>query len=227
MSQSSKRSRAVDKWKFKKWYVVYAPPYFGNKEIGVTPADDPQKLLGRVIETTLYDITGDFNQIHVLLRFQIIKIEGENAYTRFKGHEWARDYLRSLIRRKTSKVEGIFFVRTKDGYRVKTSCVAFTVSRAKTSQKYAIRKIMQEVIEKRAKELNFKDFVQECVLGKIGSEIYNLAKKIMPLRKCDVWKTEVLEVPPEALEKELSEIAAVQETTAAVATASSSTEKSS
>jgi len=196
-SKSKRRERAKvrDKWKFKKWYAVISPPYFGNKEIGLTPADEPEKLVGRVIETTLYDITGDFNQIHVKLYFQINDVKGEVAYTKFKGHEWARDYLRSLVRRRTSRIDGIFNVTTKDGYKLRLSAVAFTVSRAKTSQEKAIRKIMKEIIEKKAQQLNFEDFVQECVLGKIGSEIYNEAKKIIALRKCDIRKSKLLEEP--------------------------------
>ncbi|MEM1798552.1 MAG: hypothetical protein QXX87_04940, partial [Candidatus Jordarchaeales archaeon] len=53
----------------------------------------------------------------------------------------------------------------------------------------AIRKIMEEVVKRKAEQLNYGEFAQEAVLGKIASEIYNLAKKIVPLRKCEIWKT--------------------------------------
>jgi DNA-binding transcriptional ArsR family regulator len=49
-----------------------------------------------------------------------------------------------------------------------------------------------------AKELKFDSFVQEAVLGKIGSEIYNEAKKTLPLRKCEIVKTRLLKEPPAA-----------------------------
>ncbi|MEM4101518.1 MAG: 30S ribosomal protein S3ae, partial [Desulfurococcaceae archaeon] len=42
-----------DKWKLKKWYEVIAPPLFGNMSLGTIPSDDPDKLIGRVLETTL------------------------------------------------------------------------------------------------------------------------------------------------------------------------------
>ncbi|MEM1657686.1 MAG: 30S ribosomal protein S3ae [Candidatus Jordarchaeales archaeon] len=183
------KERVKDKWITKKWFTVLAPAYFGNVEIGLTPADSPEKVIGRVIETTLYNITGDFSLIHVKIYFKIISVSGEVAQTEFYGHEFARDYLRSLIRRGTSKVDGIFDVTTKDGRALRVYPVAFTVNRIKTSQEKAIRKIMEEVVKRKAEQLNYGEFAQEAVLGKIASEIYNLAKKIVPLRKCEIWKT--------------------------------------
>ncbi|MHA1835457.1 MAG: 30S ribosomal protein S3ae, partial [Candidatus Odinarchaeia archaeon] len=90
-----------------------------------------------------------------------------------------------------------FSITTKDGYNLIVSTIAFTNKRAKTSQEHAIRKIMMEMVYKKAKELNFEQFVHEAVLGKIGSEIYNQAKKILPLRKCEVRKSKLVKIPEE------------------------------
>ncbi|MHA1579834.1 MAG: 30S ribosomal protein S3ae [Candidatus Freyarchaeota archaeon] len=192
MSRRRDRSRARDTWREKKWYTIIAPPYFGNIETGETIANDPQKLLGRVVETTLYDVTGDFSLVHVKLFFKIIDVKGNNAYTEFKGHDLARDYLRSLVRRGSSRVDGIFDVKTKDGRLLRVSAVAFTINRAKTSQEKLIRKIMHEIVSEKAKQLDYGEFVQEAVLGKIASEIYNKAKKVIPLRKCEIRKSKLL-----------------------------------
>ncbi len=189
-------SRAIrDKWKLKKWYTVVAPPVFGESVLGTTPADDPDKLIGRVMEVTLYDLTGDFTLVHVHLFFQIIKVEGDKAYTRFKGHELARDYMKSLIRRKSSKVQGIFDVTTKDGYGLRITAVALTTYRCKTSQKKAIRKIMGEIITKRASEMTFDELIQAMLFGKLSAEIFEAAKKIYPLRKVEVYKSKLLTIP--------------------------------
>jgi len=192
----SSRGRARDKWRMKKWYTVLASSAFGNVEIGKIPADDPSKLYGRVIETSLSDLTGDFSLLHVKLYFQIIDVEGDVAKTVFKGHDLTRDYLRSLIRRGSSRVDGIFKVTTKDGYTLRVSATALTRHRAKTSQERAIRRIMKEIIEAKAQQLSFDEFVQQAVLGKIASEIYNEAKKIYPLRKVEVRKSKLLSRPP-------------------------------
>jgi len=187
---STKKVR--DKWRSKAWYTVVAPPYFGNVELGTIPADETEKLIGRVIEATLYDITGDFAHQYMKIYFQITSVEGKTARTMFKGHEYSRDYLRSLVRRRTTKVDGIFNVSTKDGYRLRVAVCAFTLSRIKTTQEEAVRKIMAKIVDEKSKALTMDQFVQEMVLGKIASDIYNEAKKIVPLRHVGVRKSKLL-----------------------------------
>lgn len=191
----SPRRRVKDKWRGKSWYRVVSPPYFGNVELGSVPADETQKLIGRVVEATLYDITNDFAHQYLKMYFQITRIDGKTAQTMFKGHEYSRDYLRSLVRRRTTRVDGIFNVTTKDGYTLRISICAFTLARIKTSQEYEIRKIMQKIAEEKASALTFDQFVQEMVLGKIASDIYNEAKKIAPLRHVGVRKSKLLRKP--------------------------------
>ncbi len=189
------RRRVRDKWRGKSWYTVVSPSYFGNVELGLVPADEPEKLIGRVVEATLYDITNDFSHMYLKMYFQITDVNGKTAKTIFKGHEYSRDYLRSLVRRRTTRVDGIFNVTTKDGYRLRVSVCAFTLTRIKTSQEMAIRKIMQKIIEEKASQLTYDEFVQEAVLGKIASDIYNEAKKIAPLRHVGVRKSKLLSRP--------------------------------
>jgi len=194
---SRRPGRPRDTWRLKKWYTVVAPKVFGEVVLGTTPADDPRKLIGRVMETTLYDLIGDFSMVHVHLYFQIVEIdeEAEKAYTRFKGHELARDYMRSLIRRKSSKVQGIFDVTTKDGYGLRITGVVLTTYRCKTSQKKAIRKIMGEIITSRASEMTLDELVKAMLFGQLSNEIFEKAKKIYPLRKVEIYKSKLLAVP--------------------------------
>ncbi|MGB9676330.1 MAG: 30S ribosomal protein S3ae [Candidatus Bathyarchaeales archaeon] len=189
---STKTKKVRDKWRSKAWYTVLAPPYFGNVELGSVPADEPEKLIGRVIDSTLYDITNDFAHQYLKMYFQITEVDGKTAKTMFKGHEYARDYLRSLVRRRTTKVDGIFNVTTKDGYKLRLATSAFTLSRIKTSQEKALRAIMEKIIKEKATNLTLDQFAQEIVLGKIASDIYNEAKKIVPLRHVGIRKSKLV-----------------------------------
>ncbi|MCQ5336825.1 MAG: 30S ribosomal protein S3ae [Candidatus Methanomethylicia archaeon] len=195
MSSKQPTTKLKEKWRQKRWYTIIAPSSFGNLEIGRTIADSPQKLIGRVVETTLYDITESISQLYIKLYFKIIKVEGDKAYTMFYGHDFARDYLRSLVRRGTSRIDGIFNITSKDGYKMRISIIAITAARAKTSQAHAIRKIMEDIITKKDGQLLYDELAQQLVLGKIASEIYNEAKKIYPLRKLEVRKSKLLEAP--------------------------------
>jgi len=188
----SSRRRVRDKWRGKSWYMALAPPYFGNVELGAIPASEPEKVVGRVIDSTLYEVTNDFAHQYLKIRFQITEVEGKTARTMFKGHEYSRDYLRSLVRRRTTKVEGMFDVTTKDGYKLRVVVCAFTLSRIRTSQEQSVRVIMEKIVKGKASTLTLDQFAQEIVLGKIASDIYNEAKKIAPLRHVGVRKSKLL-----------------------------------
>jgi small subunit ribosomal protein S3Ae len=172
--------------------MVMAPPYFGNVELGAVPSDEPEKLVGRVVDSTLYDITNDFSHQYLKMHFQITEIDGKTARTMFKGHEYSRDYLRSLVRRRTTKVDGLFGITTKDAYVMRVAVSAFTLSRIKTSQERIVRAIMARIIKEKASALAMDQFAQEIVLGKIASDIYNEAKKIAPLRHVGIRNSKVV-----------------------------------
>jgi small subunit ribosomal protein S3Ae len=169
-----------------------APPYFGGIELGAVPTEESEKLVGRIIDSTLYDITNDFAHQYLKMYFQITEIDGKTAHTIFRGHEYSRDYLRSLVRRRTTKIDGLFNITTKDGYKMRLAVSAFTLSRIRTSQEKAIRTIMEKIIKEKASALTLDQFAQEIVLGKIASDIYNEAKKIVPLRHVGIRKSKLV-----------------------------------
>jgi len=191
-----KVTRVKDKWTTKKWFTLLAPEYFGMVEVGETPASSPDLVVGRTVETTLADIIGDASNQNPYkkLIFKVYRIAGDKAYTKFHRFELMREYLNSLIRRRTSKIEDVVDIKTADGYLLRVKPVIFTVKRCKTSQKSAIRKISREIILNKA-SLNFVQFLQECILGKIPSEIYKGTKKIYPIRRVEIRRIELLGEP--------------------------------
>ena len=199
---STKTKHVRDKWRGKVWYMIIAPPFFGNIELGSVPAEEEDQLIGRVVEATLYDITQDFSHMYLKMYFQVNEIEGKTAKTLFKGHEYSRDYLRSLVRRRTTKVDGLFNLTTKDGYKLRIAVSALTLSRIKTSQEKTIRSIMEKTIKQKSAALNLDQFVQEMVLGKIASDIYNEAKRVAPLRHVGIRKSKLVAQPAQKVVQE-------------------------
>jgi len=178
-------------WKAKQWYNLVAPEMFGKANIGETVADVPEKLVGRVIEVTLGELTNDLSKQNIKLLLKVDSVGGDSAYTKFTGHQLTQDYLRSLVKRATSNIETNISVLTKDGYtiRVKPSC--YTIKRARANQVKAIRAVMNSVIMSKAKEMDLEQFVQEVVTGKLSASIYHDVKPIYPLRRVEVRKTEI------------------------------------
>ncbi|MCD1293706.1 30S ribosomal protein S3ae [Methanocella sp. CWC-04] len=196
-----KAGKKVDTFRAKNWYQVLAPAEFNRVNIGETLADVPEKMVGRIMEATLGDITGDWTKQNTKMIFRIDEIGGNNAYTSFLGHEMTKDYMRSLVKRRTSKIDANIVAVSKDGYKLRIKPLIFTVKRARTSQIESIRKVMVDVVNARAKELNFNELVNEVVTGKVASEIYKATKNIYPLRRAEVGKSELVYRPPVAAQK--------------------------
>ena len=188
--------KVKDKWKAKQWVTVLASPSFGNAPIGRVPLTDTEKSSGRVVETTLYDILKQDPQHYSFkLYFQIDRVEGETAYTVLRGHEYSREYLRSLMRRGSSMSDFIKDYTTKDGYTVRVYCIALSQGRMNSSKKHEIRAVMDRIIAERASSLTYDQFVQETVLQKVASDVYNEAKKVTRLRHVGVRKTKLVNRP--------------------------------
>ena len=188
----------------KRWYDVLAPEQFDREELGETPADEPDKVLGRTIETTLGELRNDASENNTKLTFKINEVASDTAYTEFIKHELTRDYLRSLVRRGSSKVDAYITVLTSDDYRVQIQPVALTTKDADESQEKAIRRQMIDIVEEAAQERTFEDLIDSVVEGRLSSAIYNEAKTIYPLRRVEIQKT-TLEAHPD-------EVAAEEET---------------
>jgi small subunit ribosomal protein S3Ae len=189
----------------KRWYTVLAPEQFDRAELGQTPADEPDKALGRNIETTLGDLRNDASNNNTKLTFKITEVASDTAYTEFVKHELTRDYMHSLVRRGSSKIEAYVTVLTTDDYRVQIQPVALTTKSADESQEKAIRREMIDLVEEAAADRTFEDLVDRVVGGDLSSAIYNEAKTIYPLRRVEVQKM-TLEARPEevAVEEETS-----------------------
>ena len=171
MAKAKARRRVRDTWKEKSWYTIKTPVNFEDKEIGETPARDPDLLIGRGVEVTMRELTGDFSKQYIKLRFEIDNVAGEVANTKFTGHKTTTDYVRSMIRRGTSRIDASAVVTTKDDRKIKLQVLAVTIRRAKSSQQK----------------------VKVCVNGKLASEIYHNAKKIYPLKRVEIIKSKVIE----------------------------------
>lgn len=191
----ARRRRVRDTWKEKQWYKIMTPTEFGDAEIGTTPARDPEMLVKRSVESSMRELTGDFSKQYVKLYFQINNVAGDIANTKFIGHHVTTDYVRSMIRRGTSRIDTITDVPTKEGYTLNIHIIAITVKRAKSSQQKFIRETMGRIIHELTAEKTFPEIVEGVISGKMASTIYHETKKIYPLKRVEIIKTKVVEEP--------------------------------
>ena len=193
-----KVQRKLDGWKSKEWYNIEAPAYLNRVIVGTTMAGDPSLLVGRNVETTVGELTNDMTKNNTKVILRVNNVVGDIATTDLMGHELTTDYVRSIVKRQTSRIDANVDVRTKDGFVIRVKPTCFTIKRARSSQMQAIREMMVDIVKKRASETDFETFMQEAILGRLSAAIYRQAKFIYPLRRVEIRKTQVEAMPAAA-----------------------------
>jgi len=191
MAKKKQVGRRVEGWKAKSWYRVHTPDNLGKVFIGDTIANDAESVVGRIMTSTLGEITNDYAKQHMKMSFKINSVAGDSAYTEFVGHDVTRDYLRSLVKRRSSRVDCHVPLVTKDGKKVHLTISCYTFARANISQEHAIRKIITEAVIAQASAWDLTTMVNAIVSGEISRDLFKAVKIIYPTRRVEIVKSKV------------------------------------
>ncbi|MBA0908863.1 MAG: 30S ribosomal protein S3ae [Nitrosarchaeum sp.] len=188
-----RKGRVKDKWREKKWVTVSAPDSFNNVPIAYVPITDEKNAVGRVLEVTLYDILkGDPSQHQYKMYFQINKVDGDKATTIFKRYEYSKEFLRSLVRRGSSRINFSIDIKTKDGYVFRIKVLALTHRQLNTSRQHALRLIARDIINNTVPQMTIDQFVQATCYSKINSDIMAGFKKVIRVRHVGLEKVKLV-----------------------------------
>lgn len=196
-----KAGRVRDKWRDKQWVIVNSPPAFGSVPLNYVPITALETSKGRVIENTMYDILRqDPTQHQTKVFVQIESIHDGIASTIFKGHEYAKEFLRSLVRRGSSMISYTHDYTTYDGYTFRVVVIAFSQKRINSSKRHEIRILAHRLLAQRIPQLTIDQFVQEVTMGKMGADLLSETKKVASLRHIGIRKTKLISTPRSAIE---------------------------
>lgn len=193
----------------KTWYNVYAVDVFPGQWIGETPADDPDKLIGRNVEVVVRDVTGDFMHEKYKLWFRIFKVDGTNAYAKFTKEMLNKDYVRSIVQRRSSRVDVKSEGVTKDGNYVRLFTLIITLTRIRSSQKHAIRKGIDEYISGLLPNYTVEELVKSFIFSNplpVTSEMQRIASKVAPVKYIELRKMVILKPAEMGMEEVEEEV---------------------
>ena len=191
-----RKARVKDKWREKRWVSVAAPAALaggGSEPVASIPITDEKNARGRVVEVTLYDILKpDPSQHQYKVYFQIDSIEGDTATSIFKRYEYSKEFLRSLVRRGSSKINFIMDTQTSDGSVFRVKIIILTYRQLNTSRKHALRLIARRIIQESVPAMTLDQFVQAACYGKISADIMAAAKKMIKIRHAGLEKVKLV-----------------------------------
>jgi small subunit ribosomal protein S3Ae len=89
-------------------------------------------------------------------------------------------------------MDSAFEVETKKGVKIRIKPFVITYGQIQTSKQKAIRGLMKEEISKFSKEREFDEFIKAVLSSELATHCYGVCKRISPLRRIEIWKSEVL-----------------------------------
>jgi len=191
MAKKKQSGRRVEGWKAKNWFKVYVPDNLGKAYIGDTISSDVETVKGRIMQSTLGEILNDYAKQHIKMKFKINEVTGDAAYTEFVGHDVTRDYLRSLVKRRSSRVDCVVPVVTKDNKKVRLTISVYTFARANISQEHAIRNVIFAAVAAQSPAWDVTTMVNGIVSGEISRDLFKAVKTIYPTRRVEIIKSKV------------------------------------
>jgi small subunit ribosomal protein S3Ae len=176
----------------KTWVKIRTPKYLGEKVLGDAQCFSMEELKGKKLDALLYDITGDPAHSFVKFSFKVVGVENGECVTEYWGHEISRDYLSSILRKGSSRVDSIFDVTTKDGFALRLRATMVTRFKVSASKKTMLRAGLKKIITEKVTSLTLGQFAQEIATGKTESDMYNFAKKLIRVKFTGIAKAKVL-----------------------------------
>ncbi len=192
MANAKPKRAVVDKWKKKKKFVIMGSKEVGNIELGETISEKPETVVNRRIKVNMGLALNQAKKKNIDLTFKIKNVQGSNALTEISGYEVKKSYLRRLFRRRSSKIESVQYLKTKDNKKIKIVSVIVTFRKVEREKTKDIRKILETFTAKLVSANNF-DAIMSMILQKdILYDILPDLKKIASIKKAELELVKLL-----------------------------------
>ena len=189
------------------WLHVVSPEYLGGKTVGNVLVYSDEEPTGGEVNVLQSDLTEDPAHAYTKIKLKVSDVSGDRANTQYVGHEVSRDYVRSVLRKGSSKIEPIVDVITKDGYKFRVRVTMISRNKVSTRKKTFLSNQLAQMMAEKCSAYKLPQLVQEIVSGKTESDIFNFAKKHMRVKYAGVTKMKLLSSPgekPKELAKEVA-----------------------
>ncbi|MBU5537483.1 MAG: hypothetical protein QW818_01580 [Candidatus Aenigmatarchaeota archaeon] len=183
----------VVKLKGKQWFTILAPKYFGEKEIGKTLSSTPENLIGKTLSISAVDLTNDINKYYIKLKFRIISVDSDKAFTQFYGSECLQDYIARMVLRRIKRLDSIQDLTTRDNVKIRVKSLIIVPKKAKSSVASKIRNFVMSITKKEVEESTLEEFLYKMLSNEIKNKILKEGRKIYPIRNFEIRRTEIIQ----------------------------------
>ncbi|MBI5398612.1 hypothetical protein HZB03_04055 [Candidatus Woesearchaeota archaeon] len=186
MVKAQARLKVADKWKRKKWFYLIAPKIFGEQVVGETPANSPEAVRGRTVEVNLMMLTGNIKTQNINVTFEVMNVQGANAYTEVKRFELQQASIKRRVRRRKDKLDDSFVCVTKDKKVIRLKPLIITNSKTSQTMKARLRRTTMANLQHSISTVDYDTLIIDLVNYKLQKDIRNMLHKTFPVKAFEI-----------------------------------------
>lgn len=172
-------------------YPILCPKFFGEKVIGSTPADKPNKLIGRNLTVYGRQIDKRFPKHYYKFTFKINELDGENLKTAFVGHEVSRAYMSRNVRLFSTRIDSYIRGVSEDGYLVTLKPILITSTNVCSSIAVKLRKELSKFLRLYIQKNDMETITKEIMSDELQGYLKKSLNAIYPINTLEIRKSEV------------------------------------
>lgn len=176
----------------KRWFQIYPPKGMGNEPIGETYVAEPQQSVNKHVQTSLMTLTGDPSKQTVSIKLKIIAADGEALQTTIVEYAIIPSAVRKLMRKRKTKIEDSFVIKTSDGKIARIKPVLITKGKAKGSLTASLKQQCRNWISATCAKTSFEDLIKSMVSKKFQKGLASYLKTVYPLSISDVKRFSIV-----------------------------------
>lgn len=182
-----KKKAKIKKVRKKKWVQIIAPKMFNEVMIGEIPTLDVNSLPGKLVSVNMMSLTRDPKQQGVNIKFMLDSLmEGDKISTIMTGYEIIPAAVKRMVRRRKSRIDDSFALKTSDGVKVRIKPFILTRTKTNKSTNNALIKATREHFIRAVTKSRYEQFLKDFVAKKIQRGLYEKLNKFHPIIICEV-----------------------------------------
>ncbi len=171
------------KAKRKIWCKIISPKNFGSKELGETYITKAEDALNRHMTISLRELTGSMRDQNVKVKLLLKELDGQQIKTKTVGYSIVPNFVKKLVRKRTSRLDDVYVLRTKEGQAVQLKTLIVAYNNINRSMGLVLRSKLKAMINEEIKKGNFDDFVSKVVGIRVQSAAKRAINKMYPVKE--------------------------------------------
>lgn len=172
--------------KKKTWFQIVAPDIFGKSVIGETLVEDSKHMVGKTIQLSLMNLTGDMKKQNISITFAVDSVADGKGHSRIIGYEIAPSSIKRLVRRGRMRVDTSFVCQTKDGMKIRVKPFLLTSHETNKSILTAIRKYATAFIATYFSKYEYDTVLKDIISGKLQAGVKEATHSTYPIKISEI-----------------------------------------